>query len=73
MPGKLPIDRVRQNEDGPDAYEPEKQRLTQQRAPRRARPAPGVAAEARQRGVRPEGAAGGAAAAEATEQEADRA
>lgn len=73
MPGKLPIDRVRQNEDGPDAYEPEKQRLTQQRAPRRARQAPGTAAEDHRRGVRPERAAGGAAGAEATDREADRA
>jgi hypothetical protein len=59
MPGKLPIDRVRANEEDPAAYELEKERLSQQRARRPARGAPRVPSEVSRRGAHPGRAAGG--------------
>jgi hypothetical protein len=51
MPGKLPIDRARENVDAPSVYRMEWERLTQQRARRPACGAPGVPHAARPRGV----------------------
>jgi hypothetical protein len=73
MPGKLPIDRVRENEDAPAVYELEKERLTQQHARRRARWTPGVPPEASRRGVSPERAAGGVGEDQPPQQEAEHA
>jgi hypothetical protein len=73
MPGKLPIDRVRESEDAPAVYELEKERLTQQRAWRRTRGAPSEPPEVSRRGVPPERVAGGVEEAQQPQQEAEHA
>ena len=73
MPGKLPIDRVRENGDAPAVHDLARKRLPRRRARRRARGAPGVPREARRRGALRVRAGGGVKEARGPEQEAGRA
>ena len=73
MPGKLPNDYVRENEDALAVHELQRERLTRRRARRRACGALGVPPEARWRGALGVRAGGGVEEAKGPEQEAGNA